>query len=139
MSRMVFVNLPVANVKRSIAFFTALGFKFDQRFTNDQAAGLIIDENHSYAMLLNREYFKTFIKTEIADATRATEVLVALMFDTREAVDEVVRKAIAAGGKDAREPQDHGFMYARAFADPDGHIWEPFWMDPNANPAQEAA
>ncbi len=139
MSRMVFVNLPIKDVKRSIGFYNALGFKFDERFTNDMAAGLIIEEDHSYAMLLTREYFKTFIKTEVADPTKVTQVLVALSCDSRAAVDEIVRKAVEAGGKDAREPQDHGFMYARAFADPDGHVWEPFWMDPNANPANDAA
>jgi predicted lactoylglutathione lyase len=139
MSRMVFVNLPIKDVKRSIGFYTALGFRFDERFTNDTAAGLIIEEDHSYAMLLTREYFKTFIKTEVADPTKVTQVLVALSCDSRAAVDDIVRKAVEAGGKDAREPQDHGFMYARAFADPDGHVWEPFWMNPNAAPAKEGA
>lgn len=137
MSMNVFVNLPVKDVKRSIAFFTALGFKFDERFTNDDAAGLIIEEGHSYAMLLRQDYFKTFIKTSVADATKTTEVLVALSFPSREAVDQIAEKAVAAGGTHAREPQDHGFMYARAFADPDGHVWEPFWMDPSV--AKEGA
>jgi predicted lactoylglutathione lyase len=136
MSRMVFVNLPVADVKRSIEFYSALGFEFDGRFTNDKAAGLIIEENHSYAMLLSHEYFETFITTKIADATKVTEALVAVMLESRAAVDEMVRKAVAAGGKDARPPKDHGFMYERAFSDPDGHIWEPFWWNPDAKPAQ---
>ena len=139
MSTSVFVNLPVKDVRRSIAFFSALGFKFDPRFTNDDAAGLIIEEGHSYAMLLTHKHFKSFIKNEIADPGKVTQVLVALSFGSREEVDGIVRKAVAAGGKDAREPQDHGFMYGRAFADPDGHVWEPFWMDPNANPAQQGA
>ncbi len=139
MSRMVFVNLSIKDVKRSIGFYNALGFKFDERFTNDMAAGLIIEEDHSYAMLLTREYFKTFINTEVADPTKVTQVLVALSCDSRGAVDDIVRKAVEAGGKEAREAQDHGFMYARAFADPDGHVWEPFWMDPNATPAKEGA
>lgn len=135
MSKMVFINLPVRDLKRTIAFFNALGFKFDERFTNDDAAGLIINEGHSYAMLLTHKHFKSFIKNDIADPSKVTQVLIALKYDSREAVDEIVRKAVEAGGKDAREPQDVGFMYGRAFADPDGHVWEPFWMDPNAVPA----
>jgi predicted lactoylglutathione lyase len=131
----VFINLPVKDLKRSIAFFEALGFRFDRNFTNDDAAGMIIDDGHSYAMLLTHKHFKNFIKNDIADPSKVTQVLVALKYDSREAVDEVVRKAVEAGGKDAREPQDLDFMYGRAFADPDGHIWEPFWMDPGAVPA----
>ncbi len=139
MSKSVFVNLPVKDLKRTMAFYTALGFKFDERFTNDDAAGMIISEGHSYAMLLRHDYFKTFIKNEIADPNKVTQVLVALSCDSREDVDAIVRKAVEAGGKDAREPQDMGFMYGRAFADPDGHVWEPFWMDANAVPAKEGA
>jgi len=137
MSKMVFINLPVRDLKRTMAFYGALGFKFDERFTNDDAAGMIIDDGHSYAMLLTHKHFKNFIKNDIADPTKVTQVLVALKYDSREAVDEIVRKAVEAGGKDAREPQDLPFMYGRAFADPDGHVWEPFWMDPNAIPAGE--
>jgi uncharacterized protein len=136
MSTSVFINLPVKDLKRTIAFYTALGFKFDARFTNDDAAGLIISEGHSYAMLLTHKHFKRFIKNDIADPTKVTQVLVAIQCGSREAVDEMVRKAVAAGGKDAREPQDLPFMYGRAFADPDGHVWEPFWMNPDAFPAQ---
>jgi predicted lactoylglutathione lyase len=90
-------------------------------------------------MLLTHKHFKNFIKNDIADPNKVTQVLVALKYDSREAVDEVVRKAVEAGGKDAREPQDLSFMYGRAFADPDGHVWEPFWMDTNAVPAKEGA
>lgn len=133
----VFINPPVKDLKRTIAFYTALGFKFDERFTNDDAAGMIIDDGHSYAMLLTHKHFKNFIKNDIADPSKVTQVLVALKYDSREAVDEAVRKAVEAGGRDAREPQDLPFMYGRAFADPDGHIWEPFWMDMNAVPADQ--
>ncbi len=132
MSRSIFVNLPVKDLKKTMAFYEALGFKFDERFTNDDAAGMIIEENHSYAMLLTHKHFKKFIKNEIADANKTTQVLIALNCDSREAVDEVMRKAVAAGGKDAREPQDMGFMYSRSFEDPDGHIWEPMFMDMDA-------
>ena len=139
MSTSVFVNLPVKDLKRTIAFYTALGFKFDERFTNDDAAGLIISEGHSYAMLLTHKHFKQFIKNDIADPAKVTQVLIAIQYGSREAVDEVVHKAVVAGGKDAREPQDLPFMYGRAFADPDGHVWEPFWMDANALPAKGGA
>ena len=139
MSKSVFINLPVKDLKRTIAFYTALGFKFDDRFTNDDAAGMIISEGHSYAMLLTHKHFSKFIKNEIADANKVTQVLVALSCDSREAVDDIMRKAVDAGGNDAREPQDMGFMYGRAFADLDGHVWEPFWMDMNAVPAKEGA
>ena len=139
MSKSVFINLPVKDLKRTIAFYTALGFKFDDRFTNDDAAGMIISEGHSYAMLLTHKHFSKFIKNEIADANKVTQVLVALSCDSREAVDDIMRKAVDAGGNDARELQDMGFMYGRAFADPDGHVWEPFWMDMNAVPAKEGA
>ena len=139
MSKSVFINLPVKDLKRTVAFYTALGFKFDDRFTNDDAAGIIISEGHSYAMLLTHKHFSKFIKNEIADANKVTQVLVALSCDSREAVDDIMRKAVDAGGNDAREPQDMGFMYGRAFADPDGHVWEPFWMDMNAVPAKEGA
>lgn len=135
MSRMIFVNLPVKDVARSKNFFEALGFSFDMRFTNDTAAGLIISENHSYAMLLSDAYFKTFIRTELADAAKQTEVLIALSCGSRAEVDDLVDKAIAAGGSEARPGKDHGFMYERAFADPDGHIWEPFWMPQGEQPA----
>lgn len=138
MSKAVFINLPVKDLKRTVAFYTAMGFKFDARFTNDDAAGLIISEGHSYAMLLTHKHFKKFTKNEIADPIKVTQVLIALSCDSREGVDEMMSKAIGAGGKDAREPQDLGFIYGRAFADPDGHIWEPFWMNPDAIPAQAA-
>ncbi len=139
MSTSVFINLPVKDLKKTVAFYTALGFKFDARFTNDDAAGLIISEGHSYAMLLTHKHFKQFIKNEIADPVKVTQVLVAIQYESREAVDEIVRKAVAAGGKDAREPQYLPFMYGRAFSDPDGHIWEPFWFDVNAVPAKDGA
>jgi predicted lactoylglutathione lyase len=87
-------------------------------------------------MILKEEFFKTFIPgTQIADATKTTEVLVALSADTREGVDELAKKAIAAGGSQLREPEDHGFMYSRSFQDPDGHIWEVFWMNLDAAPS----
>ncbi len=131
MATKIFVNLPVADLPRSKAFFGALGYGFNPKFTNDAAAGMVIAED-IHAMLLTRDFFRQFTPREIADATKVTEVLTALSADSRAAVDALVDKAVAAGGTEPRAAQDHGFMYARSFADPDGHIWEIFWMDPKA-------
>jgi predicted lactoylglutathione lyase len=133
MARQIFVNLPIADMERSKAFFAALGFSFNPQFTNDQGACMVISDT-IYAMLLVKPFFKTFIDTEIADATKTTEVLTCLSCDSRAEVDELVKKAVAAGGKPHRQPQDHGFMYGHGFTDPDGHVWELVYMDPNAAP-----
>lgn len=127
MNRQIFVNLPIENMARSQAFFRALGFDFNPQFTNEQGACLVISEG-IYAMLLVKPFFRTFIDTEIADATRTTEVLVCVSCASREEVDALVKKAVAAGGKAHRQPQDHGFMYGHGFTDPDGHIWELSYM-----------
>jgi uncharacterized protein len=130
MSRKVFVNLPVSNLQRSMAFFCKLGFTFNEKFTDDSAACMVIsDEN--YAMLITHKRFKDFTPHEICDSSR-TEVLVALSCDSREEVDTMADMALAAGGSPVRDVEDHGFMYARSFHDPDGHIWEPLWLDPAA-------
>ncbi|GAB4066133.1 VOC family protein [Ancylobacter sonchi] len=126
-ARQIFVNLPVKDLKRSVTFFTALGFSFNLQFTNDDATCMIIGENF-YAMLLVEPFFKRFTHKAIADASKTTEVLVALAVDDREVVDALVAKARAAGGAVPREPQDMGFMYSHGFEDPDGHIWEVFHM-----------
>lgn len=131
MSRMVFVNLPVKDVQRSQAFFTALGFRFEPKYTGEKSACMIVDDN-IFVMMLDESYFRTFTKKELCDATRSTEVLIALSCDSRQQVDDTVAKAVAAGGSMAREPQDHGFMYVHAFEDPDGHIWELAYMEPGA-------
>lgn len=131
MPRQIFVNLPVKDLKRSIAFFTSLGFTFNPQFTDDTATCMIVGENN-YAMLLTEEKFKTFSPKPICDATKFAEVLVAINFDSREQVDDVIRKAVANGGKTYADPKDHGFMYQHGFQDPDGHVWEIFWMDPAA-------
>ncbi len=125
----IFVNLPVKDLDRSMDFFGALGFDFNPQFTNEQAACMVIAEN-IYAMLLTEPMFKGFTPKDIADATKTTEVMTALSSESREAVDTFLEKAIEAGATEVRDPQDHGFMYGRAFNDPDGHIWEVFWMDP---------
>jgi predicted lactoylglutathione lyase len=134
MSKMIFVNLPVRDLPRSMSFFKALGYTFDPQFTDDTAACMVIDDQHIFAMLLTHPKFEQFLPqaTAIADANTTTEVLVCLSCESRAEVDELVRKAVAAGGTTFRDPQDHGFMYGHAFRDLDGHVWELVWMDPGA-------
>jgi uncharacterized protein len=131
MDTKIFVNLPVSNLKKSIEFFTKLGFTFNPQFTDETATCMIIGED-IFVMLLTKEKFKTFTPKEIVDATKSTEVLVGLSAESRDRVDELVRQAVAAGGTTYNEPQDHGFMYGHGFQDLDGHIWEVFYMDPSA-------
>ncbi len=134
MATKIFVNLPVKDLDKSKEFFVKLGYTINPQFTDEKAACVVISED-IYAMILREEYFKTFTpKKEIADATKSTEVLVALSADSKEKVNELLDKALAAGAREARPPEDHGFMYGRSFEDPDGHIWEVFWMDMNAVP-----
>jgi len=130
-ARKIFVNLPVRNLQRSVDFFTKLGFTFDPKFTDEKATCMIISEE-AFVMLLTEPFFKTFTKREICDTSRQTEGLFALACASRAEVDEMVKKAVAAGGKHAMDPQDHGFMYGWSFYDPDGHHWEVLWMDPKA-------
>ncbi|MCG6157773.1 VOC family protein [Rubinisphaera margarita] len=130
MSRKLFVNLPVRDLKTSMAFFEKLGFSFNPQFTDDSAACMVISEEN-FAMLLSHERLKDFTPKAIADATKTTEVLVAISCENRDVVDAMVHAAIENGGSALREASDYGFMYAHSFQDPDGHIWEPFWMDPD--------
>ena len=129
MATQIFVNLPVKDLQRSVAFFTALGYDFDLNFTNENATCMIVGEN-IFVMLLVEPFFQTFIKKEICDARKSTEVLVCLSCESRAKVDELVAKAVAAGGTIPRETQDLGFMYNCAFEDLDGHIWELVYMEP---------
>ena len=131
MPTMIFVNLPVKDLDKSKQFFTELGFTINQQFTDDKASCIVISDT-IYLMLLVEPFFKTFTKKDIADATTSTEAIIALSADSREAVDELVDKAIAAGAGPSNEPMDEGYMYARSFADPNGHLFEVMWMDPNA-------
>lgn len=132
MSTQIFVNLPVKDLSRSMAFFTSLGFAFDPKFTNEDAACMVVAEN-IHVMLLVEPFFLTFTKKALCDATKSTEVLLCLSCESRAQVDEVVAKAVVAGGRVAREPQDHGFMYDHAYEDLDGHIWELIYMAPDMN------
>jgi predicted lactoylglutathione lyase len=129
-SRMVFVNLPVKNLNASIEFFTKLGFKFNPQFTDQNATCMIISDD-AFVMLLVEDFFKTFTRKEIADATKTTEVIITLPAYSREDVDELVNRALAAGGKPSKEPQDQGGMYGWSFQDLDGHLWEVGYMDPS--------
>jgi uncharacterized protein len=131
MSTQIFVNLPVKDLDRSKEFFAKLGFSFNAQFTDENAACMVVSES-IYIMLLTRKFFQSFIPTEICDATKSTEVLVCLSCESRAEVDEMIRKAIAAGGKTYKDPQDHGFMYQHGFQDLDGHIWEIVFMEPSA-------
>lgn len=129
MPTLVFVNLPVRDLPASKAFFESLGYSFNPQFTDENAGCLVISET-IYSMLLTEPFFSQFTAKPIADAHQVTEVLVALMVDSRAEVDRLVDAAVAAGGREPREAQDHGFMYQRSFEDLDGHIWEIGWMDP---------
>jgi predicted lactoylglutathione lyase len=134
MSRKVFINLPVSDLKKSMEFFTQLGYAFNPQFTDDNAACMVISDE-IYSMLLTHQRFADFIPgSKISDAHSQTEVLVALNCESRAEVDATLDKAIAAGAKIFRPAADHGFMYERSFRDLDGHIWEMFWMDPSAIP-----
>lgn len=133
MATKIFVNLPVRDLKKTIAFFTHLGYEFNPRFSDDKAACLIIGDN-IFAMMVTEPYFQTFTKKKISDATQSTEVLLALDADSREEVDDMIRKAAEAGGTVYREPEDHGWMYGHSFADLDGHQWEILYMDESRIP-----
>jgi uncharacterized protein len=130
-ARKIFVNLAVRDLPRTKAFFSALGFAYNPKFTDDNAACMVISDD-AYVMLLAEPFFKTFTRQEVCDTSRHTEALLALSCDSRNAVDELANKAIEAGGRDAMPAQDHGFMYVRTFYDLDGHHWEVLWMDPKA-------
>lgn len=131
MATNIFVNLPVKDLNRSIEFFTKLGYQFNAKFTDSTATCMVISDT-IYVMLLTEEKFKMFTPKPISDATKSTEVLVCLSAESREAVDALIAKAVAAGGTTFKEPQDYGFMYGHSYQDLDGHIWEIMWMDPAA-------
>jgi len=123
MSRQIFVNLPVKHLATSVDFFTALGFRFNPQFTDDKATCMVVADD-IFVMLLVESYFQTFTDRPIADARAETEVLVCLSCESDGEVDDLVARAVAAGGRAHRTPQDHGFMYGHGFEDPDGHVWE---------------
>jgi uncharacterized protein len=141
MSRLLFLNLPVADLPSSREFFAALGLEFNERFCDDGALCMVVSEQ-AYVMLLQRERFAEFVTKPVADATAATALTVAISAGDREGVDALAEAALAAGASRAKVPQDYGFMYQRSFHDLDGHLWEVAWMDPVAvekGPAEFAA
>ena len=131
MSVQIFVNLPVQDLGKSIAFFEALGFAHNPDFTTEDATSIVFSDS-IYAMLLTHSYFKTTTGRDVAGTATSSEAVLALGVESRERVDELAGKALAAGATEPKEPQDHGFMYGRSFVDLDGHLWELFYMDPSA-------
>jgi predicted lactoylglutathione lyase len=127
-SKLIFINLPVADLDRSIAFYEAIGATKNPIFSDETAACMVISET-IHVMILTHGKFSQFTPRPIADARSASEVLLCLSADSRAAVDDITEKALGAGGSEVRPAEDHGFMYGRSFEDPDGHIWEPMWMD----------
>ena len=139
MTKTIFINLPVTDLARSMAFYEAVGFTNNPMFTNEQAAAMAWSDE-IVVMLLTHDFWKTFTSKAIPDAANTAQVLLCLSQDSKEAVEEIVGKAVAAGGKaDPTPTQDMGFMYGRSFEDPDGHIWENAYMDMSAVPEGETA
>jgi predicted lactoylglutathione lyase len=138
MATQIFVNLPVRDLNASVAFFTQLGFSFNPQFTDEKATCMIISDD-IYVMLLVRPFFQSFVPKPITDTTQSNEVILCLSADSREAVDALVDKALAAGGQSYPEQDNPEFMYARNFEDLDGHLWEILYMDMAAVPPQPAA
>jgi len=134
MATQIFVNLPIKDLDQSVAFFTALGYRFNPQFTDEKATCMIVSEDHIYVMLLVEPFFQTFTSKAIVDAKTSTEVLLCLSCESRAHVDDLVAKAVAAGGTTPTEPKDHGFMYQHAYQDLDGHVWELMYMEPGAVP-----
>jgi uncharacterized protein len=132
-TRMLFVNLAVKDLERSMSFFRGLGFEFNPQFTDNKAACMIFNE-HAYAMLLTEPFFQGFTRRSLCDTQKQNETLLALSCNSRDEVRQMVERALDSGGSKAMEPIDHGWMYAWSFYDPDGHHWEVVYMDSAAMP-----
>lgn len=130
----MFVNLPVTDLERAKAFYTAIGGTINPMFTDHNAACVVVEEDHSYFMLLVRDYFQTFTDLPIGDPAKNPSVSTAIFVDSREEVDTLAEAGLAAGGSEERPASDYGFMYQRQLTDPDGNLLEFGWMDPNAAP-----
>ena len=130
MKKEIIFNLPVKNLDKSRAFFSALGFSFKPQFSNEQAAFMVIVEGGIHAMLTSEAFFKSLIDKPMAQAKEANEVVICLSCDSREEVDSLIAKAVAAGGRTPHPPEDHGFMYDQGFEDIDGHLWNLVWTPP---------
>ena len=131
MATKLFVNLPVKDLKRSVAFFTRLGYTFNPQFTDENATCMVLGEDN-FVMLLVEKFFQTFTRKAIADATKTTEVLICVSAESREKVDEMIANAVAGGATLPNPAKGHGFMYQHGYQDLDGHLWEVMWMDPKA-------
>lgn len=139
MPKMIFVNLPVADLPRSIGFYEAIGAVKNPQFSDDTGACMVLSDT-IFVMILTHPKFAQFTPKAIPDAHATSQMLLALNHESREAVDETLAKAGEAGGTvDIGPVQEHGFMYSRSFGDPDGHIWEIFWMDPTVVSGGDAA
>jgi predicted lactoylglutathione lyase len=137
MAKLIFLNLPVADLPRAKAFYEAIGATANPTFTDDTAACMVLSDV-IHVMLLTHEKFAQFTPKRIADARETSEVLLCISLDSREAVDEITEKALAAGASEPNERDEYGFMYGRSFEDPDGHMWGPMWMDVEAATAAMA-
>jgi predicted lactoylglutathione lyase len=131
MAQMIFVNLPVSDVAKSTEFYTGLGFTKNEQFSDESTSSIVVSDTIVF-MVMSHEKFKAFTNKSIIDAKTQVQTLIALSRDSREAVDEIVNKALATGGSPVQDAQDHGFMYGWSFDDPDGHTIEVMWMDPAA-------
>ncbi len=129
--KQIYINLPVKNLQKSIDFFTALGFTFNPQFTNENATCMIISDE-IFVMLLMEDFFKTFISKDISDTDKTSEVILAITAESKNAVNEIVNKALSSGASKSKEPEDNGWMYGWGFQDPDGHLWEVFYMEENS-------
>lgn len=134
MARTIFLNLPVANLGRSVSFYKAIGADQNMEFSDGTAAMMVLSDS-LHVMLLTHDKFRQFTAKRIPDAAESAQVLLALSCDSRADVDDITDRALAAGGAEVHGPEDHGWMYSRAFDDPDGHGWGPFWMDAAARQA----
>lgn len=134
MATQIFVNLPVKDLNKTIAFFEGLGYSFNPKFTNEMAGCMVVSES-IYFMMVSESYFQTFTNKPIADASKTTEVLNCISVESREHVDAIYNKAMASGGGPSKDPTEYGWMYGRSFVDLDGHQWEIVWIDP-AGPSE---
>ncbi|GGY09066.1 glyoxalase/bleomycin resistance/extradiol dioxygenase family protein [Massilia dura] len=130
MNKQIIVNLPVRDLEKSRAFFAALGFSFDPRFSSDSAAFMVIVEGGIHAMLMTEAFFQSLIDKPLVRAKEANEVIICLSCESREEVDSLIARAVAAGGRTPHPPEDHGFMYDQGFEDLDGHLWNLVWSAP---------
>lgn len=128
MEKMMFTNLPVNNLKRSVDFYTALGFKFNPQFTSEKATCMIVGQ-YNCIMLLETDYFATFVDKPLAPTNKTVSCIVAITYDSEDEVRAICEKAFELGARNYKEPENHGFMFGWGFEDLDGHIIEPFWMD----------